>query len=489
MKNISLVFASLFLILTACAQPKPGHSIKFNISDMPNDKIIIAYHMSGKHFISDTINTNAKGEAELKGEQKKKKGIYLAVFPSLENKHFEFIIDNDQHFTVIAQKSDFSKNPQFKNSLENELFYKDVARMNDTRKQTEELRGRLENASDKEKEQIKEQIEKLNKEFLNARLSMIDENKGMFYTTMLNMIREIEIPEAPKNESGEPEPNFAFYYFRNHYWNYTDFSEEGILRTPIYHGKLMDYFDKYTVPAPDSIIVSCDIVLAKAAANEEVFKYTLATILNKYANSKVMGHDAIYVHLVHNYYLKGKAPWTDPEQLKKMEERANAMAPLLLGKISPDLTLRDTTTKVKYRLHDINKDYTIVYIWDPECGHCKKSAPVLNDFLNRHKNESIAVYGISTVSIEHIDKWKNFVREKQLNWINVADLYYETNFRKLYDISSTPQLFILDKDKKIIAKRLGADQLEGFFHNYLKSRDDKRYVNFANDAGTEESKE
>jgi thiol-disulfide isomerase/thioredoxin len=479
MKTFSLYIFAFLFAFNACAQlEKPGHEIKFLISDMPNEKIVLAYHMSGKHFISDTIVTNSKGEATLKGDEKKKKGIYLAVFPSLENKHFEFILGNNQHFTVSTKVADLSKNLSFNNSKENTFFYEDIERMNTTRKEVENLKTQIDKAEGAKKEELQTKFNKVNKDFLESRLKIINENPNMFYSKLLNMLREIEIPEAPKNEAGESEPNFAFHYFRNHYWNYTDFSEEGILRTPVFHQKLIDYFEKYTVPAPDSLIVSCDIVLALAEKNSEVYKYTLATLLNKYANSKIMGHDALYVHLVQEYYSKGKAPWTDPEQLKKMEERANAMAPLLLGKVSPDLILRDTTTKVKHRLHDIPHDYTIVYIWDPECGHCKKSAPVLNDFINRHPNESIVVYGISTVSIEHIDKWKKFVHEKQLKWINVADLYYETQFRKLYDISSTPQLFVLDKDKKIIAKKLGVEQLEDFFHNYLKSKDDPRYSKF-----------
>ncbi|MEZ4917010.1 MAG: TlpA disulfide reductase family protein [Chitinophagales bacterium] len=228
----------------------------------------------------------------------------------------------------------------------------------------------------------------------------------------------------------------------------------------------------------DSVIVACDYVLKKAEQNDKVFQYVLVTLLNKYANSKVMGDDAVYVHLVNNYYATDKAWWTDEETVNKMKERAGALEPILIGKISPDLNLRDTTVTNFVRLHSVESDYTIIFIWDPDCGHCKKAAPVLKKFYDKHKNDGIKVYAITTVSIEELDKWKKFIRENDLNFINVGDLYHQTKFRDLYDISSTPQIFILDSKKEIIAKRLGVEQLENFFHQYLKIKDDARYNNF-----------
>jgi thiol-disulfide isomerase/thioredoxin len=215
-----------------------------------------------------------------------------------------------------------------------------------------------------------------------------------------------------------------------------------------------------------------------AKANEKVFQYALVTLVNKYANSKVMGDDAVYVHLVKNYYEAGFASWIDEEQLAKMKERRVALEPLLIGKISPNLSLRDTTINRFYTLHDITTDYTILYIWDPECGHCKKVTPKLGEFYKKHKNESLSVYAITTSNIEEIDVWKNFIKKHNLDWINVSDLYYQTNFRTIYDVTSTPQVFVLDKNKKIIAKRIAVEQLEGFFHQYMKNNGDENYKNF-----------
>jgi hypothetical protein len=56
----------------------------------------------------------------------------------------------------------------------------------------------------------------------------------------------------------------------------------------------------------------------------------------------------------------------------------------------------------------------------------------------------------------------------KLDWLNVADLFNKTGYKKTYDIYSTPVIYVLDKDKKIRAKRLGAEDLKGMVDRILK---------------------
>lgn len=497
-KRILLIAASLMITLVSCGQKekknkteleikvdpivltnkaikKPGHKIEFSIDGMVNEKMLIAYHYSGKHYISDTVYLNDKGIGILEGKEAKEKGVYLAVFPSLNNKYFEFLV-SDQHFKISTNKEELGLNMKYVHSPENELFTKDMQEMNALRAKSEAFKKQLKTTKGKEKEEIETKIETLNKKYIANRKAIAEQFPDFFYTDLLGLMREIEIPEPPKDENGALiDSSFGWKYWKKHYWDFTDFSEEGILRTPIFHNKLLQFITKRTAPVQDSIIKSCHIVLDRAKANEEVFKYSLVTLLNKYASSKIMGDDAVYVDLVNSYYKTGDASWTDSAQLAKMVERAGALEPLLIGKISPDLTLRGPDLKVKYRLHDLPFDYTIVFVWDHECGHCKKAVPIIHDFYEKYKDKGVMVYAISTVNYGEVEEWRKFIKEKDLKWVNVADPYNETPFRKVYDISSTPQIFFLDKNKKIIAKRIGAKQLEEFFYNYLKRFDKEKF--------------
>jgi hypothetical protein len=68
-----------------------------------------------------------------------------------------------------------------------------------------------------------------------------------------------------------------------------------------------------------------------------------------------------------------------------------------------------------------------------------------------------------------MDKWKAYIRENNLNWINVADPKLQNNFRQEFDILTTPQIFILDKDKKIVAKKIDEDNMEKILDRELEN--------------------
>ena len=73
----------------------------------------------------------------------------------------------------------------------------------------------------------------------------------------------------------------------------------------------------------------------------------------------------------------------------------------------------------------------------------------------------VEIFGVNTT--QEFELWKKFIIDNDLNWINVHDPHGITRFKSKYDIYSTPVVYVLDKDKKIIAKRIGVEQLEEFF--------------------------
>ena len=98
--------------------------------------------------------------------------------------------------------------------------------------------------------------------------------------------------------------------------------------------------------------------------------------------------------------------------------------------------------------------------WAPDCGHCKKSMPDVIDFYKEFKPKGVEIFGVCTKFYDKAEDCWNFVKEKEIDlFLNTMDPYHKSKFKIKYDISSTPQIFILDKDKKIIAKRIGSEQL------------------------------
>ena len=51
--------------------------------------------------------------------------------------------------------------------------------------------------------------------------------------------------------------------------------------------------------------------------------------------------DAVFVHLAKNYYLNGKAPWADKKLLGKIQELVDKTEPNLIGRIAPELIMKN----------------------------------------------------------------------------------------------------------------------------------------------------
>jgi thiol-disulfide isomerase/thioredoxin len=118
-------------------------------------------------------------------------------------------------------------------------------------------------------------------------------------------------------------------------------------------------------------------------------------------------------------------------------------------------------------LYNLKGDYTVVVFWDATCGRCKEEMPKLlelykeqNKGIKAKANNKIDVYSVSMTVEPKI--WKDYIKEQKLPWTNVHDPNHESNFRRYYDVYSTPVVYLLGKEKKIIAKRLSIDQVKEF---------------------------
>ncbi|MGD2035423.1 MAG: TlpA disulfide reductase family protein, partial [Bacteroidales bacterium] len=238
---------------------------------------------------------------------------------------------------------------------------------------------------------------------------------------------------------------------------------------------------------PDTIIKEVDFLIEKSRADSAIFRFMLITLFNHYGNSKLMGMDAVQVHLADKYYVK-ESWWSDKKFIADLEERIEILKPLLLGKVAPDFELlsvpkehfiaaeHDTALK-KYphigdliRIHNVKADFLVLLFWEADCGHCKKAVPKLYEsYKDTLENMGVKVIAISTLFGEDGKaKWIDFVNKYKIyDWIN-AWYPYDYKFKITYDVRTTPQVFVLDKDKKIIAKRLGVEQVAELIFLYGK---------------------
>ncbi|MFM2201651.1 MAG: hypothetical protein RL040_851 [Bacteroidota bacterium] len=465
MKKFSLLIA--FLTTTVAAFAGGGYEIKVTIKGIQNQNVQLAYYFGDKQYIRDSAKADANGHLVFKGDEALPEGVYLAVVPS--RKYFEMIVDKEQKFGMETDTVDFIGNMKVKNSKDNELFYEYLNWISLRGKQVEVLRKDLEATKNDEarQKQIKEeqaQIDKTVKEYKNAFMLA---HPDMMLTKIFNASWEPEIPEAPILANGRKDSTFAYRYFKAHYFDKFDLKDDRLLRSPIFGNKIKQYMEKLTPQIPDSINKAASYIIGLTDGKNETFKYLVYWITNTYEKSEIMGMDAVFVYMAKNYYLTKKAYWVEDAQLAKIKERVDALEPCLLGVTANNMRLLKPDFH-PIALNDIKKTYTLVYFWDPSCGHCQKVTPKLKEFYDAHKKDlDLEVLGVYIEA--DTTEWFKYIKEKDLNWINAADLLGTAQFRKYYDIYSTPVLFVLDRNKKIIAKRIDVENLEDFLTNYSKN--------------------
>lgn len=462
-QKLSFAFFLFVITGTLCAQ-SAGYNYNVQIKGMEDTVIYLGHHYGDRQYVIDTIATDKKGLAVITGDEPLPGGIYLIVMPKIKNRYFEIII-NEPSFTLITDTSDFTGKMQVKNSVENMIFYQDLNFLSAQRKIADPIKEQLRNATpgSEESEKLKTELEKVNKDVEAFRNKMIADYPETFYVKFIQSFQDPKIPEAPINPDGSKDSTFAYKWIRVHYFDNIDFSDERFLRTSLFTTKVNKYINSYVPRTPDSINVAVDFIVNKAKVNQEVFKFVIVNLLNDYANSKIMGMDAVYVHIVDTYYKTGQAFWLDDAALFRITHQADMIRPTLIGRQAPQIMLQDTN-KIDIPLYAVKSKYTMVLFWDVDCGHCKKELPVILDMYPEFKKMGGEIYAV--YSQEEWDKWITFLREQQYPWINVGNMSLKSDFQVKYNVDQTPMIFILDENKKIIAKKIAAEQVIDFLKEY-----------------------
>lgn len=452
----------------------PGYSqtvINFDIKNYENDTLILGNYFGEKTLVKDTMLAKSKGRFQFTIKDSLPEGVYLVLLkPS--NEFFQFIANGIDKTVDVAADAKVLDEVEVKGSPENKAFYEYMKYLKKIRPVADTIKAQLDRAkaAGKSTESEEKALSNLDKEVQQEQKSIIDKMPASILALMLRANIEPVIPEFPGNE--EEKQKQRYYYYKNIYFDNVDFKHRAILRTPFLYQKVNFYLTKLTPQSPDSIILAVDYILKKVEHNPEMYRYFLADLLNKYAQLKIVGHDALYVHLVDKYYSQGKAHWVDEETLDKMEENANDLRPILIGKKMPDFTTyKEDNSPV--RLYNIESPYTIVLFWAPDCGHCKKIMPNVVEFYKKYKTKGVKML---TVCAKGGDKTKTCwpaIQEKGMeDFINTGDEYQRYN--AIFKIKSTPKIFILDQDKKIILKDFPADEMEQIFEEVLRIEEMKK---------------
>jgi len=475
MKKTPLILLFLFVVFSSLSQKKYVIDVK-----IPGLKDSLAYlgTYTGKNlYFYDTAVVNADGSFTFENEDMPH-GVY-AVIPSMNPPNYFDILVNEQKITLETNIDNLTGNVVVKKSKENKLFFDYVHFLEKQAKQKEPLikeRKIAFEAKDTNKIQVlNKEITKIDSAVIEYQIDISKKHKDTYFGKLISMSVEITIPEPPI--AVDDTNRWKYDYYTNHFWDNVDLSDDRLGKSALFYNQMETYFMKVITQIPDTINKRIDSFMNQLTPNGFMMRSAVEFLAYAHAKTKIMGMESVYVHVADNYILNGRSEWIEQDKIEKLRPKVEKLRPTLIGKIAPNIILADTSERKWINLAEVNHEYTLLIFWAEDCGHCKKEIPKFKqvyDSLKAVSEIDLEVFAVCT-SIEN-DDWRKFIIEKELNWINVSDFQemrddhmkyliekkttlQSINYRNIYDVYVTPVAYLLDKDKKIIAKQFDSEQL------------------------------
>lgn len=252
-----------FLLIAGIAQSvfaKDGYHIQVKI-DGTKDTLVYLAHYYGKPlpapiYKADSARPDKNGVVVFSSKAPIVGGIYMVLLSDHKN-YFEFLLNNGDDFSMIinTKAKEGDNAVTFKNSPENDHFTDYVNFLKSYGEKQNKLQESLKTAkTSEEKASIRKQLTGNSQALITYRAEKQKEYPG---SLMADIFGALQLPQVPEGKhllpNGEPDSNFAYEYYKAHFWDGFNFRDDRLIYTPIYDAKLSEYFNKLVLPYPDSM--------------------------------------------------------------------------------------------------------------------------------------------------------------------------------------------------------------------------------------------
>jgi thiol-disulfide isomerase/thioredoxin len=494
-KNLLLTCLFILSVTGAFSQ---GYDIKINLNGLKDTTVYLARYFWDQVPVNDSCKKIKAGKIRFKGDMPLDKGVYIVANQSKTSYYFQFMVDENQKFSMTADANDVGRTMKTDDKL-NEQFFSYIGYMTNRNKELLDYRAQMKGKTDSAK-MVDAKHVKMNEEIVKFDADFMAKTKGSLVHEVLNLKNEKYPTEMRKASNGRPDSIYQYMYYKTHYFDGVNFKDDRMLSTPFFADRLKKFFDQVIPHHPDSVIKELDKVLMQCTPGSNMYNTLVGHFTYKYETNKEMSFDSqgksntfekVFVHLADHYITNGQTNgYYSDETVAKIRERVNTLRNLLPGAKVSELYAIDTLAAKEVlkmgfdtartspgctylynknadrinvlfkRLSEIKAKYTVIVFWAADCGHCQTEVPKLAEDLKVLKGKiDFKVLAVQTKD-ELYQTWKKFIVEKKLtDFIHVFDPIHVNNLKEKFDIQGTPVIYLLDKDKRILAKKLATENV------------------------------
>jgi thiol-disulfide isomerase/thioredoxin len=430
----------------------------------PGDKFQLLAASADQTYLVDTAFVAADGVAHFKKAQGYPEGLYYMLLP--ESAYFQLLIANGENFTLKSEKSQLLEKMQTENSLENQLLNENLQFQQDLeRRFTSLTESAKQNAPNSPQyEAIKRSQQKLLETRDEALLVLKEKYPKAFFTKYKLAGQNPKLRYA-FTADGALDSTMTLYNFRADWWNDFDFSDGRLANTPVFFNKMKKYITELAPANPDSAFVYADFLVQKCFNEKTLFTSALSWVLFNFkpSSTKLMDGETVYARLIQKYYRPELVDWEKSEDLISMQNTAKSILPSSVGAIGQDIFGQNKKKETK-RLYDLKTPFTVLFIYNPDCEHCQTEAPKLRKFYDEWRDKGVGIFSLAAnVGDAEYQKWLRFQEKYGINWeTDVIDPALLSRYHEKYFIDITPELYVLDRNHRVIGKNLKPEQLAEF---------------------------
>ena len=203
----------------------------------------------------------------------------------------------------------------------------------------------------------------------------------------------------------------------------------------------------------------CDFLIG-SSTDSLVRQHVALRLYDHYMSSKVMGAEAVAIHIFDTWFLPGKVSMGDDMDLMAARVYAEFNRQSQIGMPAPELTMEtisgDVVTLFPAR-EQVKDRHSVLFFYDTDCAKCKVESILLSHLLEE-EDYPIDFYAIYTG--DNRESWEAYVAERfdfptgRTKVTHLWDPTLDSDFQRKYGILQTPRMYLIRPDQVIKGRGL-----------------------------------
>ena len=252
--------------------------------------------------------------------------------------------------------------------------------------------------------------------------------------------------------------------------------------------KLSEYLSAIERESTGTKCAEADFLIG-SCADSAVRRFTANEVYGHYFRSRLMGDDAVAIHVFDEWFLPGKVKMNSEADFFAARIFADFNRQSLIGMRAPALTMRDTSGVYVEVFGEDGTEHgkegrkprktSVLYFYDTGCSTCRADAAALRGFLPE-KDYPIVFYAIYTGS--DYGKWKEYAAAEldfgteNTEVVHLWDPEISSDYQLKYGVLTTPRIFVTDPSGVIVGRGLDPVSLAELLNILLTPETDRASV-------------